>query len=500
MAQDAGIIQQSKTPGRNPRIAIIGAGFSGVAMAAMLKRAGFDNFTLYEKADEVGGTWRENIYPGVACDVPSHLYSLSFAPNPNWSKRFAPGAEILDYLKKVTRDHDIYARAEFGKEVIKAAHDGRVWRLSFRDGETVECDVFISAVGGLHHPSIPDFKGRDDFQGEVFHTAQWREDIDLTGKRIGVIGSAASAAQVIPAIADKAGHIDVYQRTPNWVMARSDYAYSPFVKKMFALFPPLASAYRLFYFSFMEWRFKAFRQEDNDVKRYVRRVYEKNMTRAIKNPDLRAKLMPDYDVGCKRALISDDYLPALQRDHVDLITTPIDRFTASGIKTNDGIERSVDAIILATGFKPFHVGEGMCVENADGLSLEEYWRERMQAYKTVAAARFPNLFFLLGPNSGLGHNSVLLMIEAQANYILQLLGKLTDGSADLIAPKEEAARAYDDGLQTALGGMVWSSGCNSWYLDSKGRNYTLYSGPVRAFRKDLKAPDWGDFSFSFADA
>ena len=480
-----------------PRIAIIGTGFSGVAMGAMLKRAGFSNFTLYEKAQEIGGTWRENTYPGVACDVPSHLYSLSFAPNPNWSKRFAPGAEILEYVKGIARDHDLYSRTQFGKEVQSAKHNGRCWRLTFGDGETVEYDVFISAVGGLHHPNIPVFEGQDDYKGPIVHTAKWRDDIDFAGKKVGVIGTAASAVQIIPELAKTAAQVHVYQRTPGWIMPRADYTYPALAKKIFAAFPFLARAYRGFYFAFLEWRFGAFQNKDNSAKRYVRAAFEKHMARTVPDLDFRAKITPDYDVGCKRALSSDDYLPALQRDNVELITDPIDRFTADGVKTRDGGMRALDVIILATGFKPFHVGDGMGIENADGLSIDDYWADGVRAYKTVATPGFQNLFFLLGPNSGLGHNSVLLMIEAQANYILKVIDKIARGEVDLMAPKAQAGRNYDAAMQAGLNEMVWSSGCNSWYLDAKGRNYTLYRGSVRAFREDLKEPDWDDFEQSF---
>ncbi|MEO0879224.1 MAG: NAD(P)/FAD-dependent oxidoreductase [Pseudomonadota bacterium] len=481
-----------------PRIAILGAGFSGMTMAIQLQRRGWSNFVIYEKGDDVGGTWRENTYPGVACDVPSHLYSFSFEPNPDWSHRFSPGGEILAYMKGVAAKHGLYDKIAFAKRATALAHDGAKWTIKFDDGSIAEADFLISGIGGLHEPNIPDFDGAEDFAGPVFHTAQWRHDVDLAGKSVAIIGSAASAVQVIPEIARAVKDLHVFQRTPNWVMPRMDYAYPGWARALFNRAPWLARAYRGFYFNFLEWRFNSFRADDNYVKRLVRRTFDKHIKEHIDDPDLRARLTPDYPVGCKRILISDAYFPALQRDNVHLVTGKIDRFEAGGVRTEDGALIEADAIILATGFKPFDLNASVEIKNAAGLTLKEAWADGIYSHKTIAVPDFPNFFFLLGPNSGLGHNSVVLMIEAQVNYILQLMERAADegGPAALIAPRAAATRAFDAALHEGLKHTVWAGGCKSWYLDDNGRNYTLYSGPVRQYLRDMAAPDLADYTLT----
>lgn len=476
-----------------PEIAILGAGFSGMAMAIQLKKRGIESFTIYEKADDVGGTWRENTYPGIACDVPSHLYSLSYEPNPGWSRRYSSGGEIWDYMKRCAEKHGLYGKTQFGKKVVSARHEGGRWRIAFADGARAEADIVVSGLGGLHEPNIPDFPGKDDFAGPAFHTAKWRHDIDLTGKRIGVIGSAASAIQVVPEIAPKAARLDIYQRTANWVFPRDDHAYPEWLKTLFSVAPLLARAYRGLIFSTMEWRFMAFKRDDNYMKRYVRRVFAKHLEEQVADPELRKKLTPNYPIGCKRILVSDDYLPAVQRENVDLVTTPIERIEESGVRTKDGILHEVDVIIFATGFKPFDIAQSIEVVGPSGVSLKETWAEKIAAHRTVAAPGFPNFFLLLGPNSGLGHNSVILMIEAQVNYVIGLVEAMQRAGAAYVEPDPQAAEAFDRTLQHDLQGMVWAGGCKSWYMDQNGRNYTLYAHSVRRFLKDMAKPDLTEY-------
>lgn len=501
---------ETGAPRKGPTFAILGAGFAGLGMAVRLRQEGFDSFTIYEKADEVGGTWRENVYPGVACDVPSHLYSFSFEPNPNWSQRFSPGGEIWDYLKHCARKYDLYRSIRFGKKATAIAHDGRRWRIDFDDGSVAEADYVISGMGGLHEPNTPDFEGMEDFQGPVFHTAKWRDGVELAGKRVAMIGSAASAVQVIPEIIGKVARLDIYQRTPNWVMPRHSHAYPAWLKRLFAKAPFLMRLYRGFYFSFLEWRFGSFRKDDNYVKRFVRRTFSRHMEAQVTDEALRAKLTPDYPVGCKRILISDDYLAAIQHDNASLVTEPIDAITSKGVRTKDGVERDVDVIILATGFKPFDILTSVEVTGPSGRSLGEAWKDGITAHRTIAAPGFPNFFLLLGPNSGLGHNSVVLMIEAQVNYILKLLReagvlggdaqKGPDKGGALIEPKAASADAYDRDLQSRLGERVWAAECGAWYVDENGRNYTLYPDNVRVFLKEMKTPDLGEYSVTRAPA
>lgn len=480
-------------PTRPPTFAILGAGLSGLCMAIKLRQAGIETFTIYEKADDVGGTWRENTYPGIACDVPSHLYSFSFEPNPNWSRRFSPGGEIWEYTQHCARKYDLYRSIQFGKKVIDIAHNGKQWRVDFEDGASIKANYVISALGGLHVPNLPEIEGRDSFSGPIFHTAEWRHDVDLTGKRIAVVGSAASAVQVVPQIVDKAAHLDLYQRTPNWVMARQSYAYPDWIRKIFAKAPILARAYRGFYFNMMEFRFNAFKKKDNRTKRFVQRMFSKHMEAQVKDPALRAKLTPDYPVGCKRILISDDYLPAVQRENVELVTDPVTAITPNGIAAKDGKERNVDIIIMATGFKPFDILASIDVIGPSGISLSEKWRSGIAAHRTLSVPGFPNFFMLLGPNSGLGHNSVIMMIEAQVNFIAKLIKQATQAAAALIEPKEDAAQSYDLGIQARLQNRVWAADCGAWYVDEHGRNYTLYPNNVRAYLKELAIPDMTEY-------
>lgn len=480
-------------PYRGLRIAILGAGFSGMGMAVALRRRGFDDFVIYEKADDVGGTWRENTYPGVACDVPSHLYSFSFDINPEWTRRYSSGQEIWDYMRRCARKHGLYEKTEFGRKAVRLRHDGRRWTIEFADGAKAQADIVVSGLGGLHEPNIPDFPGMESFAGPVFHTARWRHDVDLAGKRVAIIGSAASAVQVIPEIAPKVARLDVYQRTPNWVMPRQSYAYPAWARKLFKAIPPLARLYRAYYFFLLESRHLAFHRNDNFMKRFVRKQFARHLEEQVRDPELRKKLTPDYPVGCKRILISDDYFPAIQRDNVDLVVEGIERIENSGIRTKDGRLREVDVIILATGFKPFNLVESVEVVGPAGASLREVWADGIRAHRTVAAPGFPNFFMLLGPNSGLGHNSVVLMIEAQVKYVLQLIEKMKATGAALVEPTQEAAAAYDARIQRELSQRVWAAGCGAWYVDERGRNYTLYPHAVRRFLKEMKTPDMKEY-------
>ncbi len=478
-----------------PTIAILGAGFSGLGMAIRLREEGIETFTIYEKADEVGGTWRENTYPGVACDVPSHLYSFSFEPNPNWSRRFSAGDEIWAYSRRCAEKYDLYRSIQFGKTVSAITHDGVKWCVKFLDGATIKADYVVSGLGGLHEPNIPDIEGLQSFAGPVFHTAEWRHDVDLTGKRVAIIGSAASAVQVIPEIVDKVARLDVYQRTPNWVMPRQSYAYPNWLKSLFAKIPKLARLYRGMYFTLMEARFASFNKHDNAIKRYVRRVFTKHLNAQVSDPALRVKLTPDYPIGCKRVLISDDYLASIQKENVDLLTDPIDEITPSGLRTKDGHDHPVDVVILATGFKPFNILSTIEVSGPTGRSLSDAWKDGIAAHRSVAVSGFPNFFMLLGPNSALGHNSVLLMIEAQVNYIIKLMGQARALGARFVDAKPDEADKYNQAIQEDLKERVWAANCGAWYVDQNGHNYTLYPHAVRRYLRDMKMPIQDEYVF-----
>lgn len=479
-----------------PTFAILGAGVSGLAMAVKLREAGVETFTIYEKADEVGGTWRENTYPGVACDVPSHLYSYSFELNPNWSKRFSPGSEIQDYIKACASKHDLYRSIQFGKEVTEAVWQSDHWQVAFADGSVIKADYVISALGGLHEPSIPDFAGREAFEGPVFHSAQWRHDVDLAGKRVAIIGSAASAVQIIPEIVDNVAHLDVYQRTANWIMSRPDYGYPRWLRSAFKRFPVIARAYRGAYYYLLESRFAAFRQNESWIKRQVQRNFTRFLEKSVPDPALRAKLTPDYPPGCKRMLFSNTYYSALQRDHVDLVTDPIERFSAGGIVTNDGAEHPADVVVLATGFRTWNIAESVTIKGERGVSLGDAWRNGIRAHRTIAEPGFPNFFMLLGPNSGLGHNSVILMIEAEVKYIIRLIEAARAKNASIVEPTKEAFEAFNGDIQAELADRVWASACGSWYRDQEtGLNYTLYPHPVRNFERSMATVDLAEYDY-----
>ncbi|MEL7201788.1 MAG: NAD(P)/FAD-dependent oxidoreductase [Pseudomonadota bacterium] len=476
-------------------VAILGAGFSGLAMGRELRLRGFEDFTIYEKAGDVGGTWRENTYPGVACDVPSHLYSFKGRPNPNWSERFSGGGEIQDYVKDCAAAFGLTSHLQFGKKAVRANHDGTCWHLTFEDGTQTTATVLISGIGGLHVPQLPDITGREAFTGSAFHTAQWDHSVSLTGKRVAIIGSAASAIQVAPKIAPKVASLDIYQRTPNYILPRGNYAYSDFVKSLLARVPVLQSLYRGFIFNLLDLRFPVFHAGENFMKRLARREFEQFLTREIPDPQLRAKLTPDYPLGCKRILVSDDYYKTLAADHVTLVTDPIAQMTETGVVSGKAHERPADVIIYATGFRTFDLTDAIQVTNQHGHLLADRWPHGPAAHKTLSVETFPDLYFLLGPNSALGHSSVVLMIEAQARYVGELLSKMRKTGIRQVSPNRFVAKQYDDRLQHQLEDRVWAGGCKSWYVNEHGRNFTLYPGSVRAYFRDLRTVDLRDYDF-----
>ena len=479
---------------RKPSIAIIGAGLSGLCMAIKLKEAGFTNFHIFEKAEKVGGTWRDNTYPGVACDVPSHLYSYSFEPKADWSMVFSPGGEIQDYIEEVSRRHQLEEHLVFGAEMKSANWQDNQWHLTFANGKTHQADFLINCMGGLHIPSYPDIPGKDAFTGTSFHTANWNHDHDLTGERVAVIGTAASAIQLIPEIVDNVAHLDVYQRTPNWIVSRPYMAYSDKWKQRFKRFPWLEKLHRLQIYLTFEMRFPLFRR-DKFFSGRATRMFMKHLEAQVEDPELRAKLTPDYPIGCKRILASDTYFPALQRDHVALVTDGIKEIRPEGIVTNDGTVRPVDTIIYATGFKPWDQMEGVTIKGKNGLDMSSYMADGIRAHRTVAMPGFPNLFMLLGPNSGLGHNSVIVMIEAQVGYIMSALEEMAAKGATALDVKEQAANAYDAQIQKDLEGTVWAGHCKSWYQGDDGRIYTLWPWSTLRYRRDMKRFKSNEYEF-----
>ena len=469
--------------------AIVGAGFAGIGMAAGLLRTGRRDFVILEKSDGLGGTWRDNTYPGAACDVPAHLYSFSFALNPDWSRTFAGQEEIRRYMQAVVERLGLGPHLRLGTRLRRARWDAAcdAWRLDLGDRELVARHLILGA-GGLHTPKVPPLPGLEDFEGARFHTAEWDHGVRLDGKRVAVIGTGASAIQVVPGIVDRVAHLDVYQRTPPWLMPRDDRAFGSIRKAIFRALPPAQRLYRWLIYLRFEARGLGFTKYPR-LMPIIERLGRRHLAKQVADPALRARLTPDYVIGCKRILLSDDYYPALQRDHVELVTDGIDAITRDGIRTTDGTHHPTDVIVLATGFDSFDILTRVPIDGPDG-PLADAWGALPSAWLGTMTAGFPNLFFLVGPNTGLGHNSMIFMIESQVNLVLAALDRLGDGRR--VEVSAEAQARYNDALHPRLEGKVWASGCQSWYLDAEGRNATLWPGTTVEFWARTRRPDPAD--------
>jgi cation diffusion facilitator CzcD-associated flavoprotein CzcO len=469
--------------GRSRSVAVVGGGLGGVAAAVMLHRAGYDEVTVFERGERVGGVWHYNTYPGCACDVPSHLYEFSFEPNPRWSRRYAPQAEIQAYAEDVARRHDVLERIHPGIEVRSARWDeeGCEWFLETSAG-THEADVLINACGALRIPSVPPIAGLETFEGPAFHTARWRHDVELAGKRVAVVGTGCSAIQVVPEIQPIVEHLDVYQRTPGWTFPRMDFAYKERTLRLFERFPVLQRLDRIAILAYME--LVAASQTNRPwLLRPFRAIARRQITTAIEDPELRRKVTPSDEIGCKRVLITDDWYPALTKDNVELVTDPIAEVTATAVRTEDGTERPAEVLVLATGFQ-VHAGLApMEVVGAGGQTLAEEWAHLARAYLGLSVPGFPNMFLLFGPNTGGGSGSVLYTIEAQMAHVIAALAELERADAQRIEVTRGAAETFDGELRSALVGTVWQSGCASYYLDENGNNTAIWPWHWNAYRR-----------------
>ena len=459
-------------------IAIIGAGFAGIGTAIRLKQAGIESFTIFERAPEVGGTWRDNTYPGAACDVPSHVYSLSFEPNPRWSHRFSPSGEIQAYLLGLVDKWDLRPRLRLGREIVAARFDEEqgTWTLTTDDDATFTARVVVSCVGGLVDPALPDVKGIQTFAGAMFHTARWNHDYELCGKRVAVIGTGASAVQVVPSIAPQVAKLSVFQRTPAWVVPKLDKRYSERAKRVFARFPLALRASRGFKYWMSELFGTIVFLNSPRLSAVGESLSLRHLRRQVRDPELRRKLRPHFQFGCKRVLISDDYWAAFERENVELVTDPIEEIRASGIETKDGRLHEVDAIVLATGFALGLSKAPFPVTGRGGRTLDEAWQGGAVAYQGMAVSGFPNWFILMGPNTGPGHTSVLVFTEAQIEHTLQAIRLLRDRGAKYVDVRQDVQDRYNAKIQGRMKYMVWSSGCKSWYLSPDGSNHALYPG------------------------
>ena len=459
---------------------IVGSGFAGLAAAIKLREAGLD-FVVLEKGDAIGGTWRDNDYPGCACDVPAHLYSYSFAPNPDWSCAFAPQAEIRAYIERCADRWLIRPNVRFGAAVRSAVldEDTATWEVACVDGRRFVADVVFAATGGLSRPLIPALPGLDRFAGPSWHSAAWRHDVPLAGKRVAAVGTGASAIQFVPRIAPEVGHLTLLQRTAPWVLPRPEHTFTARERRLFHV-EPVRWLYRQSLYWKMEARAIPFTLEPR-ILRLAQRLAIGHIHRQIRDPELRRKVTPTFAMGCKRILMSNDYYPALARANVDVVTAGIREVTAGGVVDETGREHEVDAIVFGTGFDVHDYIGPIDVIGRGGADLRARWSRRAEAYLGTMVPDFPNLFVMTGPNTGLGHNSMIVMMEAQLRLAMSCLRAMRAGGVALVEPRAEATRRFNDDLQARVGRTVWSSGCKSWYLNADGINTVLWPGSTAEF-------------------
>jgi cation diffusion facilitator CzcD-associated flavoprotein CzcO len=459
-------------------IAILGAGFAGIGAAIRLLQAGIRSFTIFERADEIGGTWRDNTYPGAACDVPSHVYSLSFEPNPGWTRAFAESGEIQAYLLRVVEKWKLRDHLRLGAEIVEARFDeaAGTWTLRTQAGDSYVARAVISGVGGLVDPAWPEIPGRARFAGESIHTARWNHAYDLAGKRVAVIGTGASAVQVIPSIAPKVAKLTVFQRTPAWVMPKRDKRYDEAARSLYARHPLALRASRFVKYWLSEVFGPMVFLDAPRLKRLPQKASLAHLARSVSDPALRAKLTPDFQFGCKRILISDDYWSSFERENVELVTEPIREIAPEGVRTRDGALHPADAIVFATGFALNIATAPFPIFGRGGRPLSDVWKDGALAYKGMTVAGFPSWFILMGPNTGPGHTSVLVFTEAQIHHAVQAIRRLRDENLRYVDVRRDVMDRYNAGLQRRMKHMVWSSGCKSWYLSSDGSNHSLYPG------------------------
>jgi cation diffusion facilitator CzcD-associated flavoprotein CzcO len=482
-------------PPREVRVAIVGAGFGGLGAAVRLRESGEQDFVVLERAQELGGTWWANTYPGCACDVPSHLYSFSFALNPDWSRFFAPQREILDYLRRIARERGVADRILYGAEVLAARWDADAqrWQIDTAAGP-VSAEVLIAAAGPLSEPKLPDVPGLERFTGTIFHSAQWDHAHELAGERVAVIGTGASSAQFIPEIQPGVAHLDVYQRTAGWIMPRLDRSISAVEHRLFRRIPGLQRAVRTLIYYALELLVVGLVINPR-VLTLLEKVARRKLRRSVPDPALRATLTPDYRIGCKRIIFSDDYLPALSQPNVELVSEAIAEVDPDGIRTADGRHRPVDTIILGTGFKVWDSPMAQRIVGAGGRTLAAAWSEGgPQAYVGTVVSGFPNLFFLIGPNTGLGNNSMINIIEAQVVFVLEALAAMRRAGAASIDVRRPVQDRYNARIQQRMHGTVWTEGgCRSWYLIADGSNRTLWPSFTDAFKRRLARFELADF-------
>jgi cation diffusion facilitator CzcD-associated flavoprotein CzcO len=475
-------------------IVIVGAGFGGLGMAIRLRQAGITEFVILEKAAAIGGVWRDNTYPGAACDVPSHLYSFSFERRYQWSRVYSGQADIARYMAHVCDKHGLAAHLRFNAELKSARFDEErgVWDIETTGGQRLRASILITATGQLNRPLYPDIPGLQDFRGKLFHSSRWAHDYDLRDRRVAVIGTGASAIQFVPQIAKQVAQLHLFQRSPAYVMPKLDHRLSRFQHRLFDAVPFLYSVarsavYSLFEFlgiGFVRWR---------PLLVPFRAIALWHMRRSVKDPELRRKLTPDYSIGCKRVLFANDYFAALARPNVNVVTDGIASIGAHEIVTKNGVRHTVDAIILGTGFAANELLAPMEISGRGGLRLQDAWRAGPEAYLGITVAGFPNLFMIYGPNTNLGHNSILYMLESQFRYVLQAVQRLRHQPGTALDVKPEVQARFNRQLQDELGRTVWNDGCHSWYMNDSGRIVNNWSGFTFEYRRLTRSFNPGDY-------
>lgn len=480
------------TAQRNPSVVIIGAGMTGVLLTIKLREAGITDLTILEKTDRLGGTWRENTYPGVACDIPAHMYTYSFEPNPDWSHRFAHGDEIQQYFERVGRKYGVTDSISFNEAVTSSVYKDGKWTVKTSKGRTILADFVINSTGILHHPAKPEIKGIDSFKGKMFHTAEWDHNVDMHGKKVGIIGTGSTAAQVIPEVAKEASKMSVFQRTPQWVLPIGNKAITEKEKAKLRKSPVKLQLLREFY----NWAISQLLTKavtGHKVQNWLfSTICKRYMKKAVKDPVLREKLTPNYKVGCKRIVVSNTIIPAMQRDNVNLVTDGIVEINETGIKTADGQQHDLDVLILSTGFNPVAYMRPMELLGKDGLHINDAWENKIQTYRSVCMPGFPNNFLMLGPNSPIGNYSVIEMSEVQTRYIIKLINRWRNQEFDAVEVKQSAVKRFADYMKAGMSKTVWVGGCQSWYLDGDG-DPILWPYTFQQWEKEMAEPDMQDF-------
>lgn len=480
--------EQVKRTGKTSkvRVLVMGAGLSGICMGIQLRRQQLADFVILEKGASAGGTWRENTYPGIACDVPSVVYSLSFEQNPDWTHNYPYGGELWAYCEKCIVKYNLLPHIRWESEVITADFVDDHWVVKVSGGDVYHAEVLVSGLGGLHYPKHPNIEGIEQFQGSRFHTAQWDHNISLRGKKVAIIGTGASGAQVLPAIAEEVDQVSVFQRSAAWVLPRMSREISMRRRRLFRRFPIVMRMYRRYLWLLMDVIGVLSLRTGSFMSRRTTQLALKHLKASVVDEQVRNKLTPDYIIGCKRRIVSDDYLPTFNRSNVHLVTDAITSIDAEGINDSKGTHHKFDVIIEATGFQPFDIAGYVGVTGRDGKKLKDLWKDHIYSFRTLMVPSFPNFFMLLGPNSGTGHTSALIMIESQVEYVMKCLHLMEKEQISLIDPLSEFTQSYNDRLQRDMLNMVFHGGCGAWYTDEQDHNFTLWPYSATRFQWELR--------------